>query len=122
MIIGIGIDLVELDRMKSLLNDKFIDRILCGLEKELYDSITNEQTKLEFIGGRFAAKEAIFKAISKGHGKTNYKDFSVLKDENGKPYVKTNYFNEGEVIHISITHTKHYASSYCVIEKASISE
>ena len=118
MIIGIGIDLVELDRLKLLLNDRFINRVLSDLEKELYDSITDEQTKLEFIGGRFASKEAIFKAISKGKGHTNYTDFSVLKDENGKPYVKTNYFTEGETIHISITHTAHYASSYCVIEKA----
>jgi holo-[acyl-carrier protein] synthase len=117
MILGIGIDLVELERLKTLLTDKFIDRLLSDLEKELYDNITNEQTKLEYFGGRFAAKEAIFKAISKGHGKTNYKDFSILKDENGKPYVHTDYFKQGEVIHISITHTKHYASSYCVIEK-----
>ena len=118
MILGIGIDLVELDRLKSLINDRFINRVLSHLEKELYDNITDEQTRLEFIGGRFASKEAIFKAISKGHGKTNYKDFSVLKDENGKPYVQTDYFTQGEIIHISITHTTQYASSYCVIEKA----
>ena len=119
MILGMGIDLVELDRIKELLDDRFIDRILSADERKLYDNIADENAKLAFSGGRFAGKEAIFKAISKGKGKTNYKDFSILKDENGKPYVETDYFTDHEMIHITITHTAHYALSYCVIEKAS---
>jgi holo-[acyl-carrier protein] synthase len=51
-----------------------------------------------FLGGRFAAKEALFKAIRSGHGKTYYKDFSILSRPDGSPYVKTEYFKQGEII------------------------
>jgi len=117
MILGIGIDLVELDRLRELTSDRFIDRVLSLEEKKLYENIAAENTKLSFIGGRFAAKEAIFKAISKGPGKTNYTDFSVLNNEYGKPYLQTDFFTEGEIIHISITHTDRYAIAYVMIEK-----
>jgi holo-[acyl-carrier protein] synthase len=116
MILGIGIDLVELDRIKLLIDERFINRILSLEEQLLYKSITNEKTKLNFIGGRFAAKEAIFKAISKGDGAANYTDFSVLNDESGKPFVLSKYL-ENKIIHITITHTDAYAMSYCLIEE-----
>ncbi|PKK96771.1 MAG: holo-[acyl-carrier-protein] synthase [Tenericutes bacterium HGW-Tenericutes-3] len=117
MILGIGIDLVDLMRIKELVNDRFINRILSDDELKVYHDLTSEKTKLSYLGGRFASKEAIFKAIKKGPGKTNYKDFSVLNDENGVPYVKTNFFTHGEIIHISITHTDNQAISYVMIEK-----
>lgn len=116
MIIGVGIDLVELSRIKETFDQRFIDRMLSEKEKEVYESIVNEQTKLSYLGGRFAAKEAIFKAISKGDKSANFKDFSVLNDENGKPYVISKYF-KNEIVHLSITHTKNYAIAYCLIEE-----
>lgn len=116
MILGIGIDLVELDRIKNLMSDRFINRILSLEEQFIYKAITSDKVKLSFVGGRFAAKEAIFKAISKGDGTANYKDFSILNDENGKPYVSSKYI-ENKLIHITITHTDRYAMSYCVIEE-----
>ena len=116
MILGIGIDLVELSRIKETFDQRFIERILSEKEIEVYNSIVHKKAKLSFIGGRFAAKEAIFKAISKGDKTANYKDFSILNDENGKPYVISKYFKD-EIIHITITHTKEYAMSYCLIEQ-----
>ncbi len=117
MILGIGIDLVDLNRIKELTSDRFIDRILSDKEKGIYESITAENTKLSYLGGRFASKEAIFKAIGCGPGKTNYKDFSILNYENGVPYVNTEFFTKGEIVHISITHTDCHAISYVMIEK-----
>ncbi|HOI84968.1 MAG TPA: holo-ACP synthase [Acholeplasmataceae bacterium] len=117
MIIGLGIDLVELDRLKELMSDRFIDRILSPEEKKLYLNIAAENTKLSFIGGRFAAKEALFKAISKGNGTAYYTDFSILNRENGQPYVQTDFFQDDEIIHITITHTDHHAIAYVMIEK-----
>jgi holo-[acyl-carrier protein] synthase len=116
MILGIGIDLVELDRISKLMSEKFIDRILSLEEQLVFNGITNDKTKLSYLGGRFAAKEAIFKAISKGDGTANYKDFSILNDENGKPFVSSK-FTENKTIHITITHTDMYAMSYCIIEQ-----
>ncbi len=115
MILGMGIDLVELKRMKK--DERFIQRILSDDEMSVYQTITHEETKLTFLGGRFAAKEALFKAISKGPGDTNFKDFSILNDINGKPYVKTHFFKQGEIIHLSITHTTEYAIAYVMIEQ-----
>ncbi|HAX01957.1 MAG: holo-[acyl-carrier-protein] synthase [Tenericutes bacterium GWC2_34_14] len=117
MIIGIGIDLVELDRLKELMSDRFIDRILSPEEKKQYLNIAAENTKLSFIGGRFAAKEALFKAISKGNGTAYYRDFSILNYDHGQPYVETDFFKDDEIIHLSITHTDHYAMAYVMIEK-----
>lgn len=117
MILGIGIDLVELNRLKELLSDRFIDRILSPEEKKMYLNIAAENTKLSFIGGRFAAKEALFKAISKGNKTAYYADFSILNHEHGQPYVQTDYFKADEKIHLSITHTDQYAIAYVIIEK-----
>ncbi|MBE0701327.1 MAG: holo-ACP synthase [Acholeplasmataceae bacterium] len=117
MILGIGIDLVELNRLKELNSDRFIDRILSIEEKKQYENIADENTKFSYLGGRFAAKEALFKAISTGHGKTYYRDFSILNRENGSPYVETDYFKADEIVHISITHTEIYAIAYVIIEK-----
>src|SRR5690554_6185115 len=116
MIVGVGIDMVDLDRIKELMSQRFINRILSLEEKNIFDNINNESNKLSFLGGRFAAKEAIFKAISKGDGKANYTDFSILNDEHGKPYVKSRYFDESINVHISITHTDHHAMCYCLLE------
>jgi len=116
MIKGMGIDLVDLNRIKEIADDRFIHRILSDDEFKLYENIANENVKLTFLGGRFAAKEAIFKAISKGKGTAYYTDFSVLSDENGKPYVETEYFEDETVIHITITHTDTHAIAYVLIE------
>jgi len=116
MIKGIGIDLVDLDRIREIADDRFIHRILSDKEYKQYENIVNETTKLTFLGGRFAAKEAIFKAISKGKGTAYYTDFSVLSEENGKPYVETEYFDDDTVIHITITHTDTQAIAYVMIE------
>jgi holo-[acyl-carrier protein] synthase len=117
MIIGTGIDLVDLSRIKELASDRFIDRILSPSEKKLYANIAAPNTKLSFLGGRFAAKEALFKAIRSGHGKTYYKEFSVLNREDGSPYVETEYFTDGEIIHLTITHTELHAICFVIIEK-----
>ncbi len=117
MILGIGMDLVDLERIEGLISERFIDRVLSVEEKKIYTNTVDKGTKLAFIGGRFAAKEAIFKAIGTGTGKTNYTDFSVLRLENGAPYVKTEYFNKEEIVHITITHTDKCAIAYVMIEK-----
>lgn len=116
MIKGVGIDLVELERIKELLSDRFIERILSEKEMKEYQNLAHEQVKLEFIGGRFAAKEAIFKAVAVGPGNTNYKDFSILHEPSGRPYVESAFFTDKDIVSVSITHTESYAAAFIVIE------
>ena len=70
--------------------------------------------KLEFLSGRFATKEAFSKALGTGLGKTvAFKDINCYNDIKGKPCIDYNGF----IVHVSITHTEHYAMSQVLLEK-----
>ncbi len=77
----IGIDLMLLSKIH--LKESFVDMILTSAEKEEYNSKTSDKKRIEYLGGRFAAKEAIYKATQD----KSYLTYSVLNDENGAPYV-----------------------------------
>ena len=117
MIYGIGTDLVDLERIKHWLDEKHVTRILSIDEVEVIHSMTSIERKLTFIGGRFAAKEAIFKAISHGDGKTNFKDITILNDLHGKPYVKTHPFGQELQFQVSISHTEKQAIAFVICER-----
>ena len=86
MIFGIGTDIVEIKRIKTMTSlDKFASKILSHNEKEFYDSLTN-QKQIVYISKQFAAKEAIAKAIGTGiRNDTHFKNIEILRDENGAP-------------------------------------
>lgn len=116
MIIGIGLDIVELDRIREVLNrnSKLVDRVLTEKEKECYYLLSNKR-KVEFLAGRFAVKEAFSKAIGTGIGKrVSFLDIEVLYDELGKPVVTQELINGR--IHVSITHSKQFAAAQVLIE------
>jgi len=115
MIKGIGLDIAEIPRIKKAMerSEKFQQRILSEREQNLFNQLT-EQRKVEFIAGRFAAKEAFSKANGTGIGKgCEFHQIEVLKDDLGKP---TLFFN-GELVsgHVSITHTKEYAAAQVIL-------
>jgi holo-[acyl-carrier protein] synthase len=116
MIVGIGIDIIELERVRDILKrqPKFVDRILTEDEKEYYLSL-GENRKIEWFAGRFSAKEAFSKANGTGiGGKLSFQDISIIPDKNGKPMIK----HPLEVkAHLSITHTKQYAAAQVLLEK-----
>ncbi|PLT27961.1 holo-ACP synthase [Peribacillus deserti] len=115
MIKGIGLDLIELKRIKSLADrqPKFADRILTRSEKEIYDSL-GEKRKMEFLAGRFSAKEAFAKACGTGIGsQLSFLDIEILKTEQGKPFIAKPI---GGNVHLSITHTSEYAAAQVIIE------
>ncbi|WP_053364849.1 holo-ACP synthase [Bacillus sp. FJAT-27245] len=117
MIKGIGIDLIEIGRIKELMEkqERFPDRILTGREKEEYSLLPNGR-RAEFLAGRFAAKEAFSKALGTGIGASlSFQDIEVGKDALGKPYFVR---PEEMKAHLSITHTKEYAAAYVVIEES----
>ena len=116
MIIGIGIDMIELERVRAILErqPKFIDRILTDDEKEYYRSL-GESRKVEWFAGRFSAKEAFSKAYGTGIGeKLSFHDISIVPDSSGKPTIQHQLDVKA---HLSITHTKHYAAAQVILEE-----
>ncbi len=110
----IGIDLVEIKRLETIGIDKLAQRILSETEALEYQKINHPNRKKSYLAGRFAAKEAIFKAFKKGDLTNNYKDFSILNDISGAPYVLSDKYKEIE-IKISITHTEAYAAAFVIL-------
>lgn len=117
MIKGIGIDIVEIERIKDSMNknQRFIDRILTQEEKELFQKLTAEHRQAEFLSGRFAAKEALGKAMGTGIGKAfSFKDISIIKNEQGAPKMKVR--DSPFKIWVSISHSQSHAIAQVVLE------
>lgn len=115
MITGIGLDIVELARIRRLdsRSSKFRERVLTERELGEY-SVCNGNRKIEFLAGRFAAKEAFSKAYGTGIGKAcAFQDIEVQKQANGKPCI---YFKQKECGLISITHTNEYAAAQVLLQ------
>ncbi|MCP3741947.1 holo-ACP synthase [Rossellomorea sp. BNER] len=116
MIKGIGVDIVEIERIVTLSRKqpKFVDRILTNKEKDEYISLSNDR-RGEFLSGRFAAKEAYAKAEGTGIGsRLSFLDIEIMKDSIGKPYIVK---PQMEGVHLSISHSKEYAVAQVIIEK-----
>ena len=84
-ILGIGVDIVQNKRIKILINNKrFIKRVLGKNEIKFFNKKLN---KVEYLSKRFAAKEALAKALGTGfRQKIQFKDIEILNDKIGKPY------------------------------------
>ncbi|WP_096438471.1 holo-ACP synthase [Alteribacter populi] len=120
MIKGIGLDVIEIDRIKTLLNrkQKFAERILTKEELDVFNKLDFKR-KPEFLAGRFAAKEALSKALGCGIGEEfSFQDASVLANNRGKPSVHFVNPIPGN-IHISITHTTGVAVAQVIWEDES---
>lgn len=109
----VGCDIIEIERIQSSvdrLGSKFVQRILTDREIEIYE---RRGSKIAFLAGRFAAKEAVSKAFKIGIGTLGWHDIEVLNSDSGAPEV----FIRGEKsknIEISISHSRDYAVSVCV--------
>lgn len=118
--INCGTDIIEVCRIKESIErkgDNFLNKIYTEKEIEYCNSKNN--MKYQHFAARFAAKEAIFKAISntlKDKYEITWKDVEILNDENGRPYVHflNNDYNIKQ-IDISISHLKEYAIANCII-------
>jgi len=116
MITGIGLDITEIERIKSISakTRKFEERVLSDTER-IQLSKLSETRQLEYLAGRFAAKEAFSKARGTGIGKDcSFQDIEILKGPSGKPVL---YF-KGEEVNgfVSITHTKVYAAAQVILQ------
>lgn len=118
MIKGIGIDIIELSRVQKILDrqQKFVDRVLTPFEKEKLETLVGRR-KVEYLAGRFAAKEAFSKAYGTGIGKElSFLDIEIHSDGQGKPVIVKPEMR----VHLSISHSNEYAIAQVVIEETEI--
>ncbi|EFR30733.1 holo-ACP synthase [Eremococcus coleocola] len=114
----IGIDIVEIDRIASILAkfDNFPQKILTEQELEVYQDLVTRDRKLAFLAGRFAAKEAYAKALGTGLGAVvQLKGLSVMNNQAGQPYFAQAPIMQG--VALSISHERHYAVSSVIINQ-----
>lgn len=118
MIKGIGIDLIELDRIKKSLhkNNRLVYRILTRNEQKVFDNLQSNQRKTEFLAGRFAAKEAFAKATGRGIGELSFQHIEILANEKGAPFMQVKGYDTYNIF-VSITHSDHYAAAQVVLEQ-----
>ena len=88
MIHSIGLDLVDIDRIRDLqrrFDQRLTDRLLGPDEQSLLE---NARSPHQFVAGRFAAKEAIVKGLGKWlEHRPPWKEMQILNDSSGQPYV-----------------------------------
>jgi holo-[acyl-carrier protein] synthase len=124
MISGIGTDIIEVERIERLLqkDNSFQNKIFSPDEVAYCESKKN---KCESYAARFAAKEAVFKALGTGwRGEMAFNEIEVLNDELGKPYLRLTgkvkeYLDKENIekAHISLSHLKSLAIAFVVLEK-----
>jgi holo-[acyl-carrier protein] synthase len=120
MIFAIGIDIIDIKRVKNDLarwGDNFADKILGADEMKIFETKFN---KPQYLGARFAAKEAIIKALGEFlQERVSYRHIQILNDPTGKPYVhlkdEVKVLLPGKKIMISLTHEKETAAAVAVI-------
>jgi len=114
MIIGTGVDITEVQRLKQAVEkwgNGFLNRVFT---KEELENAKTRGSLYQHLAGRFAAKEAVFKAL--GDAKLNWRDVQILNDKQGRPYCKIlNSRGKTLDVHISISHVKNYAVANAII-------
>ena len=122
LILGVGIDIVEIRRIKNAIesNDRFLEKIFTSTELEYLKS---RNLRPEYVAGRFAAKEAVAKALGTGFRGFDFKDIEIDRTTLGKPIVvlkgkaKLIAKKEGQYnIHLSISHGEDSAVAYAILE------
>ncbi|CUO39165.1 holo-ACP synthase [Clostridium perfringens] len=126
MIIGIGVDIIEIERVRQAIqnNKNFLSKLFT--EREI-DYFISRNMNSEVIAGNFAAKEAVSKALGTGIRGFSFKDIEILRNELGKPEVilhnganlignKLVRNNNSLRVHLSISHNNSSAIAYSVLE------
>ncbi|HEV2694441.1 MAG TPA: holo-ACP synthase [Verrucomicrobiae bacterium] len=124
MILGTGIDIIEVARIASSYvshGDRFVNRIL--RPDEVAYCVAHRQPA-PFLAVRFAAKEAISKAFGTGIGaQIGWQDMEIRKKESGEPYVVLHgkgaelfAARKAVKLHVTLSHTENYATAMAILE------
>ena len=116
MIVGHGIDLEELASIQNAVEKRegFVRRVLTDKEMERFSSLKGRR-QIEYLAGRWSAKEAFSKAMGTGIGKLGFQDLEILNNERGAPYFSKSPFS-GKVW-LSISHTDQFVTASVILEE-----
>ena len=114
MIKGIGTDIVDIRRIAGLI-DEFGEKFLNKIFNEEERTTKTGEGCCAHYAKRYAAKEAISKALGTGIGETNFKHIKILKKPSGQPYAEIEGFKG--TIHLSLSDDYPYAVAYAIIEE-----
>lgn len=123
MIIGIGVDIIEIERVKNSVDkfgEQFLNKIFTKNELEYCLSKGN---KYQHLAARFAAKEAVSKALSTGwNNEFNWKNVEIFNKPNGMPYVELkgnlkSFLSDDKNLKISMSHSRDYVVCFAIIYK-----
>ncbi|HUK40033.1 MAG TPA: holo-ACP synthase [Candidatus Acidoferrales bacterium] len=127
MIVSVGVDMVEVERIRRALEDgrigrRFRERVFT--EKEIRYCETKKRGKYESYAGRFAAKEAVMKALGRGWGsQVAWRDIEVARARSGKPDIVLHEKTAGVAAalgirrwSLSISHTAQHGLAYVIAQ------
>lgn len=122
MIFGIGCDIISVARIQRSIekNERFTEKLFSPAEIAYCEARAN---KYQSYAARFAAKEAVMKAIGTGwNGVINWLDIEVVSDPLGKPGIEVHNATQDHLakhnvqhIHLSLSHEKEYAIAYVIL-------
>lgn len=124
MILGTGIDIIEVDRIKAAYEkhgERFIKRIL--LPDEMTYCLSHKSPG-PFLAARFAGKEAVSKAFGTGiGGQLGWQDIEICRKESGEPYIVLHGKGAellskrgARLVHITLSHTEKHATAMAILE------
>jgi holo-[acyl-carrier protein] synthase len=124
LILGTGIDIIEVERIETAFKkfgERFVQRILCPAEIAY---CLSHKSPGPFLAARFAGKEAISKAFGTGIGaQLAWQDMEICRKESGEPYVTLHGKGQtllaergGRIVHISLSHTEKHATAVAILE------
>lgn len=122
MILGFGIDIMDLRRLDEKKIERLRNKVLTKGENEQLYAIKSLKRKREFFSGRYCAREAFYKATGRGVRDFELNSIGVVADENGKPYLEipdeqlTFYFFSNCQTFLSITHDGEYTVAGVIVE------
>jgi holo-[acyl-carrier protein] synthase len=114
MILGTGIDIIEIERIKKAVErwgEAFLNHVFTPVE---IDHASKFKFPYQHYAGRFAAKEAIFKAMDLPH--LSWHDVTIINDETGKPVCHYHHRDFKHRLLISISHGRDYAVASAIVE------
>ncbi|MEJ2195080.1 MAG: holo-ACP synthase [Ignavibacteriaceae bacterium] len=123
MVIGIGIDIIEINRIKKNIEkhgDKFLSRVFSSNEIKYCLPKAN---KYQHFAARYAAKEAVYKALASGWQEgLSWQDIEISNEPNGMPIAIVSgklkiFFSDDKQLKISMSHSRDYVTCVAIIYK-----